>query len=75
MEDPVSLQEVEDTKDRLEQYFHACYCAPPLRPVTPPPSFAPPSLTFDSPKKVNFTSHYKTLPIESVDGWEEFQDL
>ena len=55
---------------------HAHYYAPPSRPVTPPPSSsAPPSSTFNSPEKVDFTSRYETLPIESVDEWEEFLTL
>ena len=38
----------------------------------PPSSSAPPSSTFDSPEKVDFTSHYETLPIESVDEVLDF---
>ena len=71
--DPTSLQEVEDAKDKLEQYFCTHYCTPPSRPVTPLSSSAPPSSTCDSPNKVDFTS--QTLPVESVDEWGEFLTL
>ena len=41
--DPTSLQEVDNAKDKFEQYFCTHYCTPPSRPATPPPSSAPPS--------------------------------
>jgi len=72
-----SLQELEQVKDNLEQYFCSHYCTPPSRPSTPPLSSSPtaPLSAFDSPEKVNFTAHYETLPMESVDEWEEFLTL
>lgn len=75
--DPVALREVEDAKEKLEQFFRNHYCAPLSRPSTPPPSSSAtaPSSAFDSPEKVDFTARYETLPIESIDEWEEFLTL
>src|SRR5882672_11221995 len=72
--DATLLWELKKAKDNLEHYFHSHYCAPPSRPSTPPLTSSPAALlsAFDSPEKVDFTARYETLPIESVDEWEEF---
>jgi hypothetical protein len=71
-----SLWELEQAKDNLEQYFRSRYCTPPSRPSTPPSSSpTAPLSAFDSPEKVDFTARYETLPVESVDEWEEFLTL
>lgn len=74
--DATSLRELEQAKDNLEQYFRSRYCTSASRPLTPPPS-SPATLlsAYDSPEKVDFTSRYETLPVESVDEWEEFLTL
>ena len=63
--DTSSLRELKKAKDNLEQYFCSHYCAPPSRPSTPPLTSSP----------TDFTAHYETLPVESVDEWEEFLTL
>jgi hypothetical protein len=74
--DATSLRELEKAKDNLEQYFCSRYCTPPSRPSTPLSSSpAAPLSAFDSPEKVDFTARYETLPVESVDEWEEFLTL
>jgi hypothetical protein len=75
--DATSLRELEKAKDNLEHYFRSHYCAPPSRPSTPPLTSSPaaPLSAFDSPEKVDFTARYETLPVESVDEWEEFLTL
>jgi hAT family C-terminal dimerisation region len=74
--DATSLRELEQAKDNLEQYFCSHYCTSASRPLTPLPS-SPDTLlsAYDSPEKVDFTSRYETLPVESVDEWEEFLTL
>lgn len=64
-------------KDQLGQYLFTHYCAPPLQSNMPPLSSSSAALLSapESPKRVDFTAQYETLPIESVDEWEEFLTL
>ena len=75
--DVTSLWELEQAKDNLEDYFCARYCTSASRPSTPHPLSSPATLlsAHDSPEKVDFTAHYETLPVESIDEWEVFLSL
>ena len=75
--DSILLQEVDAVKDQLGQYFFTHYCAPPLQSNMPPLSSSSAALLSapESPERVDFTAQNETLPIESVDEWEEFLTL
>jgi hypothetical protein len=71
--DDVTLrQHVEDTKDRLRQYYQDKYVTPIPAPAAQPAVTEIPS---GSPQKVNFTARYKKRPSTLKDELEEFHKL